>query len=198
MTTAPLDAILQHLRHLAPSAASGPPSDAELLGGFVARRDEAAFTELVRRHGPMVLGVCRNVLRQEEDAEDAFQATFLALARQASTIRLRESVAGWLCGVAYRLALKVQAARGRARRGPVGDRQVTDPLLDMTMREVRQVLYEELQRLPEKYRLPLVLCYLEGRTQAQAALQLGWSLGVLPGCEPGWPGAAWRCRWACS
>jgi RNA polymerase sigma factor (sigma-70 family) len=161
----------------------GAAPDRQLLEAFLARRDEAAFAELVRRHGPMVLNVCRGVLGNLHDAEDAFQATFLVLAQKAASIRRREAVAGWLCGVAYHLALKVPAAAKRRRNAEeqTEERAVADPLMDMTLRELHQLLLEELQYLPEKYRLPLVLCYLEGRTQTEAARQLGWLKDVFRG-----------------
>jgi RNA polymerase sigma factor (sigma-70 family) len=183
MSSAQLGILVQQLRKLAAVPSIGLVTDRQLLDEFLSRRDEAAFTELVRRHGPMVLGVCQSVLHNRHDAEDVFQAAFLILARKASSIRHREAVGGWLCEVAYRLALKEQTAI--ARRRTQGERReapaVNDPLLDMTLRELHQVLLQELQRLPERYRLPLVLCYLEDRTQAEAARQLGWAKDVLRG-----------------
>jgi RNA polymerase sigma factor (sigma-70 family) len=183
MSSAQLGVALQQLRRLTVIQGHGVAPDHQLVETFLARRDEAAFAELVRRHGPMVLGVCRGVLRNGHDAEDIFQATFLVLAQKAASIRHREAVAGWLCGVAYNLATKAQAAitRRRAREDRTQEPAVPDPLLDMTLRELHQVLLEELQRLPEKYRLPLVLCYLEGRTQTEAARQLGWAKDTLRG-----------------
>src|SRR5204862_4011414 len=138
-------------------------TDRDLLEHFIARHDEAAFAVLVERHGPMVLSVCRRVLRHVQDAEDACQATFLVLARKATAIRKHDSVASWLHGVAYRIARKAPAAR---TRHPVPQTLSVDvPQGNMTgeatWREVQVVLDEELQRLPDKYRLPLVLCYLE-------------------------------------
>jgi RNA polymerase sigma factor (sigma-70 family) len=175
--------VLQHIRGLAAThRATGPP-DAQLLKRFIAQRDEAAFAALVRRHGPMVLNVCRSVLHHEQDAEDAFQATVLVLARKADSIRHPEAVASWLCEVAYNVAVKAQADAARRR---VHQRRATpfapaDPTLDMTLRDLRRVLHEELRRLPDKYRLPLILCYLEGRSQEEAAGQLGWSKGTFRG-----------------
>src|SRR5258707_229456 len=107
MTSVHLGQVLQHLRNLA-GRAEKAPRDEQLLARFVADRDEAAFTALVQRHGPMVLGVCRSVLRHEHDAEDAFQAAFLILARKASSIRRRASLGSWLYGVAYHLAVKAR------------------------------------------------------------------------------------------
>jgi RNA polymerase sigma factor (sigma-70 family) len=167
-------------------------TDRELLRRFGKSRDETAFAALVRRHGRMVLAVCRRVLHQEQDAEDAFQATFVILARKASAPGWRESIGNWLYQVAYRLAVRArrQAARRQTRigarsgdRAPArGDRapaQGDDPLAEVTLREAQRVLDEELNRLPEKYRAPLVLCCLEGNTQDEAAQQLGWSVATL-------------------
>src|SRR3954447_300542 len=114
MATGQRDGVLWHLRRVALRDADGP-TDAELLGGFLARHDEAAFEALVRRHGPMVLGVCRRVLRHEADAEDAFQATFLVLLRRAASLRSPAQVGGWLHGVAYRTALEARRAAARRR-----------------------------------------------------------------------------------
>src|SRR5262245_35614171 len=115
MATGPLDTVLQHLRGLVGPAPGAEPSDGRLLERFARDRDEAAFAALVRRHGPLVLGVCRRLLRQEQDAEDAFQATFLVLARRAGALDRRGSIAGWLYTVAYRLALRARAAAARRR-----------------------------------------------------------------------------------
>jgi RNA polymerase sigma factor (sigma-70 family) len=183
MTSAQAGLVLQHIRRLGGTTRPDQPSDAQLLERFTVRRDEAAFAALVRRHGPMVLNVCRSVLRHEQDAEDAFQATFLVLARKADAIRRREAVAGWLYEVAHHVAVKAQAdaARRRARERRATPLAPADPTLDMTLRDLRLVLHEELRRLPDKYRLPLMLCYLEGRSQEEAAGQLGWSKGTFRG-----------------
>jgi RNA polymerase sigma factor (sigma-70 family) len=183
MTNAQAGLVLQHVRRLAGLPRAAQPPDAQLLERFTAQRDEAAFAALVQRHGPMVLNVCRSVLRHEQDAEDAFQATFLALSRQAASLRQPAAVAGWLYEVAYRVAVKAQAeaARRRAQERKVSPMPPPDPTLDMTLRDLHRVLHEELRRLPEKYRLPLVLCYLESRSQDEAASQLGWSKGTLRG-----------------
>src|SRR5262245_3865328 len=165
----------------APPAADGS-SDGQLLERFRRDGDETAFALLVQRHGPMVLGVCQRVLKDSHDAEDAFQATFLVLVRKAASLRRPDSLAGWLHGVAYRTALKARAAAARRR---AAERQtvlmpLTDPLDDeASRREVRAALDEELDRLPEKYRAPLVLCYLEGKTNEDAARQLGWPAGSM-------------------
>src|SRR5437868_6056533 len=137
MTSAQTGIVLQHIRRLAGTSRAAQPPDAQLLERFAARRDEAAFAALVRRHGPMVLNVCRSVLHHEQDAEDAFQATFLVLARKADSIRQPEAVAGWLYEVAYHVAVKAQAAAARRR---TEERRAIpmaapDPTLDMTLRD---------------------------------------------------------------
>jgi RNA polymerase sigma factor (sigma-70 family) len=157
------------------------PSDGELLERFVARRDELAFAVLVRRHGPMVLGVCRRVLNDWHQAEDAFQVTFLVLARKAGSLARPELLANWLHGVAYRTALK---ARSQVVRQGEYERQAaamspTESQPSRSARELREVLDEELNRLPEKYRAPLVLCYLEGKTNEEAARLLDWPVGSM-------------------
>src|SRR5262245_13476815 len=142
MTTATLDTVLRHIHRLVGVPGAGPTPDSELLGRFVQGRDEAAFAELVRRHGPMVRSVCHSVLRHRHDAEDAFQATFLVLARKADAIHQRQALGGWLYGVAYHLALRARAGAARQRLHEPKATAVTDadPLLDMTLRELRQVL----------------------------------------------------------
>jgi RNA polymerase sigma factor (sigma-70 family) len=165
------------LRHFQGAAVT----DAQLLERYTVRGEETAFAQLVRRHGPMVLGVCRRVLRQEQDAEDAFQATFLVLARRATAIRKSDSVGSWLHGVARRVAGRAQraAARRSAHEKNTAVALRTDCPDETTWREMRAVLDEELARLPEKCRAPLVQCYLEGQTQDEAARQLGWSPRTL-------------------
>lgn len=158
-------------------------SDPQLLDRFAQARDEAAFAQLVRRHGGMVLGVCRRLLGDAHAADDAFQATFLALASRPRAVRKQASLASWLHRVAYRVARRAgyQAGRRRAveRAAPV--RTANDPLSEMSWREVREVLDTELQRLPERFRAPLVLCYLEGKTRDEAAQLLGWTTGTVKG-----------------
>jgi RNA polymerase sigma factor (sigma-70 family) len=164
---------------LAAAAEHGGQPDGQLLERFAAARDEAAFEALVRRHGPMVLGTVRRLLGNEADAEDAFQATFLVLARKAGAVGKHGSVGGFLYRVAYNLALKAKAAAARRRERGTGGRSSASPLDELTARELLAALDEEMGRLPENYRAPLVLCYLEGRTRDEAARQLGWSLGTL-------------------
>jgi RNA polymerase sigma factor (sigma-70 family) len=176
--------LVQHLRRLVAFTAVDASADAVLLGRFVNQRDEAAFSELVGRHGAMVLRVCRRVLGDVHLAEDAFQATFLVLARKAANIRSLDSVAAWLHGVALRLALK---ARSHAALHHLLDQASepvdpgADPLNTLTARELLTVLDEEIQQLPEVYRLPLVLCCLEGHTQDEAARLLRWTPGSVKG-----------------
>ncbi len=181
MTQPRFDPVLEQIRKLAADQQTAQLSDGELLERFAARRDEVAFEMLVRRHGPMVMRLCRRLLHHWQDAEDVFQATFLVLARKASTIRKRESVSSWLHGVAYRLAAKVRA-RARQTTPPTlrpGEEPARDLAADLSWKEVRAVLDEELHRLPAKYRPPLLLHYLEGLTQEETARRLGCSLSTL-------------------
>ena len=169
------------LRSLAAAGEAGGQTDARLLERFAGQGDEAAFALLVGRHGPLVLGVCRRLLRQEQDAEDAFQATFLVLARKAASIRKGESVASWLYGVALRVARKARATAGRrqAREAPLREVPAAEATPAWVGRELRVVLDEEVARLPARYRLPFVLCHLEGKTNEQAARELGRPLGTV-------------------
>jgi RNA polymerase sigma factor (sigma-70 family) len=176
--------ILRQLRRAALLRDGGGLTDGQLLECFVTRQDEAAFEALVRRHGPMVLGVCRRLLRNPQDAEDAFQATFLVLVRKAAAIGRRELLGNWLYGVAYRTALDARAAATRRR---ARERQVSpmpEPEADGgadVWRDLRPLLDQELNRLPDKYRVPVVLCDLEGRTRRDVARQLGIPAGTLSG-----------------
>lgn len=181
MAKEPSTLILRCIRKLAAAPGHSHVPDHELLGRFVAKRDEAAFEELLHRHGAMVLRACQRLLHQPQDAEDVFQATFLTLVRKAASIRTQGAVGGWLHGVARRLALQVRATRARAgaHENQGVTRPASDPLSEITLRDAEAVLHEELARLPEKYREPLVLCYLEGVRREDAAWRLGWSLGTL-------------------
>jgi RNA polymerase sigma-70 factor (ECF subfamily) len=167
------------LARLLAREAAGHLPDSELLELYCRQRDEGAFAVLVARYGPLVLGVCRRVLGDRHDAEDAFQATFLVLARRAATIRNTASLGNWLHGVAVRLARQAKrlAARRRCRER---DQAAGHPCNGGgTCPEALQALDEEIQRLPDAFRAPLVLCYLTGLTQQQAAKQLGLSFGTL-------------------
>jgi RNA polymerase sigma factor (sigma-70 family) len=180
MADTSLSAVVRHLRQIA-SPATDPRDDHELLTAFAVRQEQAAFAMLVRRHGPMVLNVCRRVLRHEQDAEDAFQATFLVLAAKAAVLSIRTGVAGFLHGVAYRLALKArrEATRRRRREACAPIPVATDVAAELSWREVQAVVEEEMQRLPDKYRLPFVLCHLQGLSRAEAGRQLGLKEGTV-------------------
>jgi len=181
MGSGQLGTLVHHLRRLADVRPTTDLTDSRLLQAFTASHDEAAFAALMKRHGRMVWSVCRHVLRQEQDAEDAFQATFLVLARKAGSIRSGESVASWLHGVAYRTAMnaKRQAARRRAREKRVLHTPPTPSGPDVGLRELQAILDEEVNGLPEKYRAPFVLCALEGKSKAEAARELGWKEGTV-------------------
>ena len=181
MATAPMSLFLLRLTRRMAAETLGELTDRQLLERLLAAQDEAVFEALVLRHGPMVYRVCWRVLQQAEDAEDAFQATFLLLARKLPTVRKRDSLASWLHGVAYRVALdaKAKAARRRRHETLAASNPQPGPSEEITWRELRTVLDSELGRLPEKWRLPLILCYLEGRSQEEAAKQLGWSKSTL-------------------
>ncbi len=182
MASSPLSEVIQGLHRLA-LLQDGGPTDGQLLERFRVRHDEAAFAALVRRHGPMVLGVCRRVLGDGADAEDAFQVTFFVLARRAADVVPREAVGNFLYGVAYRTALKVRTAAARRRRR---ERQVenmphttVEGGAEERRPELRDLLDEELRRLPDLYRVPVVLCDLEGRSRKEVARQLGIPEGTL-------------------
>ncbi len=156
-------------------------SDRQLLDCFVKERDSAAFRNLVTRHGPAVLQVCRGVLHDAHEAEDAFQATFLVLVRKAPSIQDPEALGGWLRGVAYRTAVgaRSRAARRRLIERTVADMPPNENSHQELSPEVRQLIREELSRLPESYRQPLELCYMEGLTHQEAASRLGWPVGTV-------------------
>jgi RNA polymerase sigma factor (sigma-70 family) len=180
MPTRRLGEALRRLRGaLGPGADAAP--DAALLEQFLRAGDQAAFAALVRRHGPMVLAVCRRVLGCAHDAEDAFQATFLVLARRAASVRRRGAVAAWLYGVARRTSLEARraSARRRAREAAAMPRPNDPPAPDGAAEELREALDRELERLPESYRAPLVLCELEGRTRREAARLLSLPEGTV-------------------
>jgi RNA polymerase sigma factor (sigma-70 family) len=158
-------------------------TDAQLLDRFLTRRDEGAFAALVERHGPMVLAVCRGVLKHASDAEDAFQATFLVLFRKAGGLRSAGSLGGWLYRVAYRIALRANAVASRRRlrfseEGMMAVESAASGGAEVD-RELLPIIHAEIDRLPERYRAPIALCYLEGLSYEQAAHQLGWPLGTV-------------------
>jgi RNA polymerase sigma factor (sigma-70 family) len=180
MTRAVTSNVLQALRRAVENQRAGEAPDKELLERFVARHDEAAFLALLRRHGPMVLGVCRALLPNEADVEDAFQATFLVFARKAPSIRKTTSPGSWLYGVAYRTARRAQTEFAkRHKHERLAARREAPAPDDLTWPDVQQVLHEELGGLSERYRAPLALCYLQGRPLAEAAAQLGLAKSTL-------------------
>ena len=161
-------------------------SDSQLLSRYVDARGrdaaaEAAFRELVHRHGPMVMGVCRQILRHQHDADDAFQATFLVLVRKARSIRVDDSLAPWLCSVAYRTAQRARDVAARYR--PIDDVRIEElagPSPDDAYHfDLRPLLHEELDRLPGKFRDAIVLCHLEGKSHEEAARLLRWPVGTV-------------------
>jgi RNA polymerase sigma factor (sigma-70 family) len=173
--------VLLRLRRLVGPPQEAEDTDGQLLERFLTLGDEVAFEMLLERHGPMVHGVCRRLLHDPHHIEDAFQATFLVLVRKAGTITRRDSVGSWLHGVARRVALRVrgrsarQQACEKARAEMIATRTTAEPARD----DVSSVLDEEVQRLPPKYRTALVLCYLEGKTNEEAARQLGCPPGTI-------------------
>ncbi|HEV3255971.1 MAG TPA: sigma-70 family RNA polymerase sigma factor [Gemmataceae bacterium] len=181
MVNAQLHGVLRYLQSLRDTQALTEAPDAQLLEWFARGHEEGPFAALVRRHGPMVWSVSRRVLPHVHDAEDVFQATFLLLARKAESIRKAESVGSWLHGVAYRLALKarVQQARRQSREKRAVDMRPTRPSGETSMSEVQAALDAALGELPEKYHAALVLCYLEGKTQEEAARHLGCPLATV-------------------
>jgi RNA polymerase sigma factor (sigma-70 family) len=180
MVRAALSSVVEHAR----IAASRTVPDGDLLEQFLRSRDEAAFAALVRRHRPAVLAACRQVLADDAEVEDAAQQTFLALWRNVRSIRNRNSVGGWLYGVAHRIAVKGLA---RARRRSVVEGRASESRTeaahapDISWREACVILHEELDQLADKHRLPLLLCYLDGKSRDEAAKQLGWSVGAVKG-----------------
>lgn len=184
MTAAPLGKVVGYVRRFANSAGMAAQSDGQLLERFLHQEDVAAFEVLVERHAGLVMGVCERVLRHRQDAEDAVQATFMVLVRQGSTMIGQGNLAGWLYGVALHTSLyaRRQAARRRSVESQCNvPRAVGDASLDAIWRDLRLVLDDELGRLPSKYRDPLILCYLEGQTNEQAARILGWTKGTVSG-----------------
>jgi RNA polymerase sigma factor (sigma-70 family) len=180
MATAQLDTLMRHLKGLAAGRVGRHRTDRQLLDEFAAWGDESAFAALLSRHGPTVLRVCRRVLRHEQDAEDAFQATFLVLARNTASVRKREALASWLYGVAYRTAMEAKRKAARRRSHEARLRERTPPAAaSPTWDDVQAVLDEEVQRLPESFRAAFVLCVLGGKTVPAAAAELGAREGTV-------------------
>jgi RNA polymerase sigma factor (sigma-70 family) len=183
MATCQMSEVIQHLRRALLLRDGARLTDGELLADYLSRRDEAGFAALVGRHGPMVWGVCRRVLSNLHDAEDAFQATFLVLVRKAESIASRELLANWLYGVAHQTALNARAtaARRRARERQVTEMPEPEVVQQDLWRDLQPMLDQELSRLPDKYRIPIVLCDLEGKTRKEAAQRLAWPAGTVAG-----------------
>jgi RNA polymerase sigma factor (sigma-70 family) len=180
MATAHLSTLMRHIQGLASGRAGLVQTDRQLLDDFATGRDDSAFANLVGRHGAMVLRVCRRVLGHEQDAEDAFQATFLVLARNAASIRRHEALASWLYGVAYRTALKAKRSAARRRSHEAQLREQTSPAAPgPSWDDVLTVLHEEIQRLPDSLRAAFVLCVLDGKTMSAAAAELGVKQGTV-------------------
>ncbi|GIW80058.1 MAG: hypothetical protein KatS3mg105_1865 [Gemmatales bacterium] len=182
MARAPLGSLLNFLYQWAGPTNVGEPSDSELLHRYREGKDESAFATLVRRHGTMVFRVARSVISDPETAEDVFQAAFLVLMQKASSIRKQKSIASWLYGVAYRIALNARMKTMRRRRHETLLAEVPEPAeQSATSHDPEPVLMEELNRLPDKYRTPLLLCYFNGKTNEETAKALGWPSGTVKG-----------------
>ncbi len=181
MRSSALAAGVRYLRGVMALHGRDQENDEQLLHAFISRRDDSAFAALVGRYGPMVMNVCSRVLGQQQDAEDAFQATFLVLARKAATLRDKTALAAFLHGTAYRMAMKAKqsAARRRSHEGQARSRSPVDPVDELSWREVRTLLDEEVAHLSEKYRSVFVLCVLEGASRDEAAKRLGLKAGTV-------------------
>jgi RNA polymerase sigma factor (sigma-70 family) len=186
MPRTPLTRVARRLRAV---ASPDPATDEQLLSRYLTGRDQEAFTELTRRHARAVLAACRQVLSDPADVEDAFQATFLVLVQKAGRVNWRASLGGWLFAVAHRVAVRAARTRGRKSRAEqkaARPPSAAAPTPDLSWREAAAVLHEELDRLPDRYRLPLILCYLDGLSRDEAADRLGWKPGsVKAGLERG-------------
>src|SRR5262245_43650563 len=181
MATSQTIGVIQHLRRTLLLRDRAGLTDGQLLEDYISRRDEAALGALVRRHGPMVWGVCRRVLHNYHDAEDAFQATFLVLVRKASTLASPELFANWLYGVAHQTALKARATTAKRRERERHVTEMPEPSVGEQdlWHDLQPLLDQELSRLPDKYRVAIVLCDLEGMTRKEAARRLGVPEGTL-------------------
>src|SRR5207253_1559370 len=183
MATRPMSQVIQHLRRAVLLRDGAGLTDGQLLEDYISRGNQAALAALVRRHGPLVWSVCRRVLGSYHDAEDAFQATFLILVRKATSLASRELLAHWLYAVAYRTALNARAANAKRRARERQVTQMPEPAVSEQdlWRDLQPLLDEALSRLPEKYRIVLVLCDLEGTTRKDAARQLHVPEGTVAG-----------------
>jgi RNA polymerase sigma factor (sigma-70 family) len=183
MAAAQIDTVIRHLRRAVLREHGAGRTDGQLLAAFIDQKDEAAFEALVRRHGSMVFGVCRRVVGNHHDAEDAFQATFLVLARKASSVRPRGMVANWLHGVACRTAMKSKTTTTKRRVRETNVTKMPEPEAapQDQWHDLQPVIDQELSGLPENYRLPIILCDLEGKSIKEATQQLGWPQGTLAG-----------------
>jgi RNA polymerase sigma factor (sigma-70 family) len=178
-----MDAAVRDLQTLFDVGVTGTLTDGQLLDRFVRWREGPVFEAIVQRHGPMVWGVCRRVLRDHHDAEDAFQSTFLVLARKAASVRPPEKLGPWLHGVAYQTAMKARATRARRRVREVQVPEMPEPaaVREDHPDDLLSLLDRELGRLPENYRISIVLCELEGMSHREAAERLGWPIGTVSG-----------------
>jgi RNA polymerase sigma factor (sigma-70 family) len=183
MNGAQLEPLVQDLRKQVEAQATRDLSDVQLLEQFATGRDEAAFAALMCRHGKLVWQVCQHVLHQEQDAEDAFQATFLVLALKAASLRRGERLGNWLHGVAYRMAMNARRKAARRRAHERRKAAATPRALPAAeaLHELQTLLHEEINHLPAKYRVTLVLCGLEGKSKSEAAKELGWKEGTVSG-----------------
>jgi RNA polymerase sigma factor (sigma-70 family) len=181
MAASTLSTVLQHIRRIVSHPSGESLTDIQLLDEFRANKNQTAFAVLVKRHGPMVWGVCHHVLQHHQDEEDAFQATFLVLARKAASIRKKKALASWLHGVAYRMAMnaKRSAARRRIHEEQAKTTRRQDAAWELGWREVQAVIDEEIEGLPEKYRAVFIVCCLEGIGRAEAGCQLGLKEGTV-------------------
>jgi RNA polymerase sigma factor (sigma-70 family) len=181
MAAKPANPVIRYIRRMAAAAGADLIEDQQLLDRFVTHQDEAAFEALLQRYGPLVWGVCQRILQNRHDADDAFQATFLVLVRKAGSLGRRDLLGPWLYGVAYRIAVRarVNAAKRRRHEQRARRRTEADPMAELDWRDLRPILDEEVQRLPEKYRVPFILCHLEGKTNEEAALLLGCPKGTV-------------------
>ncbi len=174
-------ATLRHLRELFNSGTAVGLTDGQLLARYAADRDGQAFAALVARHGPMVISTCRAILDHEHDVEDAFQATFLVLARKAGSVRAGDALGGWLHRVAYRVAVRanIEVKQRRRRESEVPMMEIPAPSRTGLELDLCSIVHEEIDRLPDRHRLPAVLCDLEGLSYDQAASSLDWTVPTL-------------------